>query len=28
VILRMDDRLIDGSLRRRMARLRHQLLNA
>ena len=28
VILRMDDRLIDGSLRRRMARLRHHLLNA
>lgn len=27
VILRMDDRLIDGSLRRRMARLRQQLLN-
>lgn len=28
VILRMDDRVIDGSLRRRMARLRHHLLNA
>ncbi len=28
VILRMDDRLIDGSLRRRMARLRQQLLSA
>ena len=28
VILRMDDRLIDGSVRRRLARLRQHLLNA